>query len=256
MKVKVGILLPDIHHPHHSKPCLNLVNQLIKDIKPDYLIYQGDQLNMDTLCHWNEDKQREMEGKRLLSEYEAFDREILKPHEKLTGPKCKKVWLIGNHEYWVEKYLDNHPGFEGIIEPENYLKLKARGFEIIKFNDIYKIGKLNVIHGYYTNQYHAAKTVTAFEGNVVYAHAHTSQEFTKTTPRDIKDFHSATSLPCLCDLNPDYMKNRPSSWVNGFGVVYVLPNGNFNLYRVIIADNSFVFNGKHYVTNKNKKTAL
>lgn len=246
-KIKKVVILPDIHYPEHSVRCLRVVNKFLADFSPDYLVYQGDQLDLGSISHWDKDKPLLKESKRLWKEYSDFNEEVLKVHEKITKKNCKRVFLLGNHENRAQRYVEKSPELEGMIEPEIYLGLKERGYTVVPYNDVYKIGKLNIIHGFYYNIHHAAKTVNAFEGNVCYCHVHTSQEFTKTTPLDTKEFHSATSLPCLCNLNPDYKKNRPSSWVNGFGVMYLLPDGNYSLYRILIVDGSFIFNDKKYV---------
>ncbi|NIT60358.1 MAG: hypothetical protein GWN00_30390, partial [Aliifodinibius sp.] len=161
----------------------------------------GDQLNLDMVSYWTREKPLLREMQRVMKEYEGFDYEILKVHEELV--KAERVWMIGNHEYRVTNYLESHPELIGMLEPEIWLKLEKRKYEVIPFNHAYKLGKLNVIHGWYHNQQHAKKHVFDFERNVVYAHNHTCQEFTKHSPMDVKDFHSATCLPCLCDLNPD-----------------------------------------------------
>lgn len=245
-KIKKVILLPDIHYPEHSKKCLTLVNKFIKDFNPDTIIYQGDQLDLGSISAWDKDKPLLKESKRLWKEYTDFDNDVLKVHETITKRACERVFIIGNHEYRAQRYIEKNPELEGMIEPEIYLELKDRGYTVVDYNKVYKLGKLNVIHGFYYNTHHAAHTVGAFEGNVVYCHTHTSQEFTKTTPLDASDFHTATCLPCLCNLNPEYQKNKPSSWINGFGVAYLSPDGSYSLYRIIIVNGQFVFNDKLY----------
>jgi predicted phosphodiesterase len=250
MKIRTAVLLPDIHYPEHSVVSMNLVKKLIKDIKPDEIIYQGDNLDMGVISHWNLDKKRKVELKRLKQDYSGFEKEILDPIEALAGKKTKFVWLNGNHEDWANQYLDKNPELEGIIEPEICLNLKERGYEIVPYNNIYKLGKLNIIHGYYHNKYHADKTLGVFEESICYGHMHSPQMQSKTKPMDSSDFHAAYGLPCLCDLSPDYMKNRPNAWVHGFGVVYIMPDGSFNLYPIIIINNKFIFQGKLYESKK------
>lgn len=41
--------------------------------------------------------------------------------------------------------------------------------------------------------------------------------------------------PAACDLNPGYLRNRPSAWVNGFCVIELLDTGNFNLYPIVVS---------------------
>jgi len=252
--IKKVVLLPDIHYPEHDNKSLEAIKMFLIDFKPDFLVYQGDQLDMGVISHWNQDKKRQVELKRLKKDYDGFNDEVLTPFENIVGKKCKKKWITGNHEDWAKQYIDKNPQLEGIIEPEICLNLEKRGYEIIPLNGVLKLGKLSVIHGFYWNQYHSAKHAGAFNGSVVYCHTHTVQEFMKTSPVDSDDFRTATCLPCLCNLSPEYTKGRPNSWVHGFGIVYLYPNGNFNLYRVLIINNQFIFNNTIY--GPNKKTRM
>jgi len=253
MKIETVVILPDIHYPEHSEASIDLVKKFIKDIQPDTIVYQGDNLDMGVISHWNKDKKRKVELKRLKKDYEGFVQNILDPIEKLAKKNTQFVWLNGNHEDWANQYLDKNPELEGIIEPELCLGLAERGYTFVPFNEVHKIGKLNIIHGYYTSKYHSAKTLEVFGESICYGHLHSPQMHSKVSPMKPEVFHAAYGLPCLCDLSPDFMKKRPNSWVHGFGVVYIMPNGDFNLYPVIIVNNKFVFNGKAYESNKKTK---
>ena len=250
MKMKINLLLPDIHHPHHNKPSINGIKKLCEDIKFDGLILPGDNQNFDAIDHWKKEKgkHRSLEGKRLKKEYAAFDQDVLTPFEKLIKRRAEKVYMFGNHEAWVDEAIDKNPQGEGYWEIDNNLHLTKRGWKIVPYPQIYKLGKLRIIHGVYTNQYHAKKTVEAYERNIAYGHCHTCQSFTKVTPE--RESHSAHCLGCLCDLNPDYMRGRPNKWTHGFGIVYLWENGFYNLYRVFITNGKFVWNGKLYDGNK------
>ena len=81
---------------------------------------------------------------------------------------------------------------------------------------------------------------------IITQNTHDVQTFAKTTVESCKDFHTARSIGCLCNLNPAYQKNRPSKWVHGFGVAYVHPNGDYSFYNIFIVKYKFVFNDKLY----------
>jgi len=253
MKPRTVVILPDIHYPEHSKVSLDLVKKFIKDVQPDEIVYQGDNMDMGVISHWNKDKKRVVELKRLQQDYDGFIKDVLDPIEKLVNKRTKFVWLNGNHEDWVNQYLDKNPEMEGMIEPEVCLSLEKRNYTIVPYNNVYKLGKLNIIHGYYHSKYHAAKTLDVFEESICYGHMHSPQMHSKVKPMDSSDFHASYGLPCLCELAPDYMHSRPNSWINGFGVVYMDTDGSFNLYPIIIIDNKFIFNGKQYESNKKTK---
>ena len=246
-EIQKTVLLPDIHHPHVDWRAMEAVNQFIVDYDPDEMVYMGDQISLDCISTWNRRKPLLTEGKRLMKDYNDFNNEILKVHEDITRKDIRRTFMIGNHEYRVDMYCERHPQLTDFIDIARHLELEERGYKVIPFNEVHRVGKLNVIHGYYWNMYHAKKTVDAFEGNIVYAHVHNPQMYTKISPIDIKGYHTATSLPCLCDIKPDYHKNAPNFWVNGFGIVEHLPaTGFFNLYTVIIIEGSFMWNGKYY----------
>ncbi len=249
-EIQKTVLLPDIHHPHYEDRTMEAVNQFIFDYDPDELVYMGDQMSLDCISFWNRNKPLLKEGQRLMTDYNMFDKDVLEIHENITRQNIRRTFMIGNHEYRVQTYVERNPELQDFIDVVRHLNLLERGYIVVPFNEIHKVGKLNVIHGYYWNMYHAKKTVDDFQGNVVYAHVHNPQMYVKTSPIDRKGYHMATSLPCLCNIKPDYKKNAPNFWVNGFGIVEHLPaTGFFNLYTIIIIEGSFMWNGKYYGKN-------
>ena len=243
--IKTGICVYDIHHPYQDKKLWENILKVCEKIKPDYFIFGGDNMDMDAVNHWELDKgnKRGMEGKRLRKSYDTFQTEILDRIEFVLPEFCRKVYMFGNHESWIEQYIDKLPELEGFAEIERNLNLKE--WEVIPYRQTVKVGKIYFHHGEYTGKHHASKMVDTFERNIVYGHLHSSQSYTKVTPID-GDAHSATCMPCACDLNPLYMKDKPSAWVNGFGIFYIHLDNNFNIYPVISSKGHFVFNGEYY----------
>jgi len=246
-EIQKTILMPDIHYPHIDNKVMDSLGEFIMDYEPHELVYMGDQMSLDCISGWNRRKPLLKEGQRLIKDYKDFDKAILQFHESLTPPETRRTFMIGNHEQRVKWYIEEHPELSGIMDIDANLHLQDRGYTLMPFNSIYKVGKLSVIHGYYWNMYHAKKTLEAFEGNVVYSHVHNPQMYAKVSPVDRKGYHMATSLPCLCNIKPDYKKNLPNFWINGFGIVEHLPaTGYFNLYTIIIIDGCFMWNGRYY----------
>jgi predicted phosphodiesterase len=259
-KVYIALIFPDLHHPLYDEPSWNAIKKFIPYIKPQEEVLLGDAMDMSSIDHWKAEKgnQKFFEGKRLLKEYEGFIKEILEPLEQLA-PKAKRVYMGGNHEEWAYQMIDRQPQLEGLLEPEIALKLKERGWEWIPYliksqgrmsPGMYKIGKLTLTHGQYTNIYHSAKMTQCYDKSVVYGHTHDIQMFTKVHSEDPEDFHTAQSIGCLCNLSPTFLWGRPSKWVHAFGVLYVQPDGKYNLYVPIIIDGRFTFNGIVFDGNK------
>ena len=239
--IKRIIILPDIHMRTTVPKPYQLVKRFIKEQKSDEIVLLGDFMDCSALSHWNKDKKRPMEGLRYKKEVALANKELdfLEKHTK------KITYLEGNHENWVEQYLDKTPEMEGLIELPKVLKLKERKIKWIKMNDLYKIGKLYATHGMYTNKYHANKHLSTLGANVVYGHIHRPQS--DMMNMKMQKPHQATALGCLCSHDPEYMKNRPANWMNGFGIVYLNETtGSFNLYSINIINDRFIWNGKEY----------
>jgi len=248
MNTQFGVCVYDLHYPHHHQKLWKNILKFIKNNQPEIFVFGGDNMNFDAVDHWLHEKGmvRQLEGKRILAEYEGFKSEILNPLENLLPKSCRKIWLNGNHEEWVKIAIDKNPQGEGYWEIEHNLKLQEKGWEVIEYGKYVKVGKLVFIHGQYTNQYHSRKVVDAYERNTVYGHTHTFQAYTKITPVE-NEPHMGMSIPAACELNPEYMRNRPNAWVNGFGVFFIYGKGNFNLYSIIAIDGQFVgIDGKFY----------
>ena len=255
-KARRVVLLPDIHYPYHDESCLNAVFHFLKWFKPDEVVLLGDAMDMTAASHWLEEKgkRRTLENKRIKKEYDGFDKDILSKLEKILPKNCKRVYLGGNHEDFIYQVVEKNPRFEGMLEPEIVLNLAERGWKWIPWQvkdkdggssiGTYRVGKLLVFHGMYTNMYHAKKTVGAFSRSVAYGHTHDVQLYAEAHVDDLRSYHTAQSIGCLCKKSPAYMKGFANRWVNAFGIVYVLPDGNYNLYVPIIIKGKFVFANK------------
>jgi len=241
-----GIGVFDFHHPFHHERLWDNILRFTADFKPDVWVWGGDNEEMRAVSHWLHDgnKRRQLEGVRLVEDYEDFNTDALDPLNKILPRNCRRVMLKGNHEFWLDRYLDEHPEQVGTIEMERYLHLD--GYELYDYGLSAAVGKLHFIHGEYINLHNAYKTVTVYGRNIVYGHGHTFQAHTQTTPLDMES-HTAMQVPCACVTNPENCKNRPNAWLNGFLVFYVDESGNFNTYPVIAVDGKFTApNGKRY----------
>lgn len=161
---------------------------------------------------------------------------------KEAAPKSKIVYITGNHEDWVEQYIDKHPEMEGLIEVRDHIKGVDKW---IDFNRLFKVGKLHYIHGVYTNEFHSKKTVMNYLVNVIYGHDHGMQSYGMVAQQDQHGF-MGKSVGCLCKDDMPFMKHKPNKWFKGFNYAYVRPDGNFNDYTVVITNGTFTAEGKTY----------
>jgi len=241
--IKRGVALFDIHYPEQDKACMNIVLKFIYDFKPNYIVLGGDQMDLNCISHHNKGKVRLTENARLKRDYRGFQKEILDEIEAAAPKNCKKWFLIGNHEYWLERLIDDNPQLEGLVEIENNLNLKD--WTIIPFNNVLTIGEMNFIHGIWTNKYHAEKNIRIYNKNIFSGHIHTNQTFTTVSP--INAFpRQGVSIGCLCNTNMHYLYEKPTAWVHQFLFWYEFEDGSFTYYAPIIINGKCVINNKLY----------
>lgn len=239
--IKSILILPDVHLTTKLPEQYKLVKKYIKTEHFDEIILLGDFMDCSALSHWNENKRRLIEGMRYSKELQVANTELrfLLQHTK------KLTWIEGNHEDWVNQYVDKHPEMEGLLEITEQLQLKKQKIEWIPMNKLYKVGSMYFTHGMYTNKYHAAKHLQVLGCNICYGHTHNSQSFMQNMK--MQDPHKAYGLGCLCDHEPIYMRGRPANWLNSFGLMYLdTKSGNFNMNEIVIADDKFIVDGVLY----------
>lgn len=244
MKPLAGIILADQQFPNDNPVLLNNVEKYMASRKWDFLIYLGDGLDMDAISHHarTSGNRRSQENKRLKKDYDNYAK-ILRRHRQIVGPNCKIIYFLGNHEEWADKFIDEFPELEGMIEPRYCLPFDELNIELIEYRHYRQIGKILFAHGDfnegYGSKHHAMKAVELYNRNIVYGDKHTLQVFTKISPYGINETHSGYAIPCLANIKPAWKRDKPNSWLNGFGVFMVDDDG-FTVLPIVAIHNSFL----------------
>jgi metallophosphoesterase superfamily enzyme len=231
--------------PLHDAKALKVALDYIKDFKPDHIILGGDMLDCGAISHHNHGKPGATEGLKLMVDAKELVEAVIKPIEA-TKPKSL-TYIIGNHEAWVEQFVEKHPTLEGILNVESLLDLSSK-WKIVPQGETHKLGKLIFMHGdQIKGGEHSAKWATvAWEANVRFGHHHTYQVYTKTSAKDANG-HTGIAVPCLCKKDPAYGGGSPNRWVQGFQYGYVNgPDGIFNDYTAVIINGKSIIQGKIY----------
>src|SRR5688500_9758209 len=104
--------------PLHDLKAWNVVMDFAADFKPDVWINGGDMLDCGVNSHHNKHKPGNIEGLRLLSDAQEGYKTFIQP------VKAKeKVYIIGNHEDWLNDLIIETPALEGIIDIRKLLHL-------------------------------------------------------------------------------------------------------------------------------------
>ena len=256
MVLKKGLILGDTQIPYAID--LTPIYDYAEDLQPDYLSLIGDMLDMEAVQGFNHKAPEQINWEEIFEEIDVANK-MLDQLDKVC-PKAEKHWWMGNHEERLSKFRAMYPEYckknaRTLPKLGRDLKLRERGYQIHWQNDLVPFGKLHIFHGLDYNDYHSKKTLFTNEVNVVYGHVHDAQRYTKVS-RIKSEPKSAWSLGCLCHRNPEWKNGEPNRWINGFGMFYLRPGGDFNLYPIDIIEGSFVGpNGKLYRSKEKPGTA-
>lgn len=252
MKKRAVVVLPDLQIPNHDKESLKAVLKYVRNHTWDELIQLGDFFDFESISTHERGNFRGKEGSRIAEEYKEADKVLdsIISAARNKNKKCKITIIQGNHDWRMERFIDENPQLANLIEPEHRLNFKERGVDYVRFweNGTYhRIGKATFIHGLYTNDHHAKKTVNAYGTNVFYGHTHDVQCYSQVL-RGKDNTIVGQSLGCLCRYNQQYLKGKPTRWQQSFGIFYFFPDGHFTYYVPRIFNNKFYCPSKRLYT--------
>ncbi len=243
-KITHGVVIFDPHFPYDDKRSYGAVMNYLADSQPDVFVFGGDIVDLDLIS--NKSSLRQVEGRRLSHDFDYAVRRLEEINKIL--PQSTRIALEGNHDERMERYIDEHPETEGILEVPNMLNLAELGWEWIpswRTGAMLTIGKANILHGNYVGVNHARKMVDSYGVNVLYGHTHDRMSYSKVLMGDNSTI-MAQSCGFLGRYDQSYMKGNPTNWQQSFLDIYWTPNGHFFHSVPPIFNNQFVVNGKLY----------
>lgn len=232
--------------PLHDPRAWETTLKFLSDFKPQDFFFGGDILDCGVISHHNKGKIRKTEEDRLMRDAEECRREVIRPIEALLPKDGQKVYIVGNHEDWLDDFVDEHPALEGLMDISTLLKLDK--WKVIPNGRGVDYGRLHFLHGDTVGGGDAcAKNgVVNYERNVRFGHHHTYQVYTKTSPIDRELPHTGIAVPCLCSKDVGYMGRKPHKWVQGFEWGYMADKGPFSDNIAVIINGGVFINGKKY----------
>ena len=231
----------DLHSPWQDNLMVRLARKVIDDIKPKQIVLVGDQLNFAAYSSHGARK-NEVPGENVKKDFKECEKTL---DTLFDGVKAELVWMDGNHDAWQDDYFTEYPAFyDEAIHRYNKLKLAKRGFKrIIPFKGVFKSGKLHFTHGWRAGV-NAVRThlVNDYKASFVMGHIHKSD--TATSSNIQGNIIQGYSVGCMSKLNFRYAAQPTSN--HGFGIYYVLPNGNFSFHNIVAINRSFIYQGQLY----------
>jgi hypothetical protein len=214
----------------------------IEDYRPSLLILGGDIIDFYTAS--TKFKRTGSAERFVVDEITICIAEVLEPLVKAArkyNKQCKIVFVEGNHEYRIKRYiayqapvLENFPG----LSIEEALQMPRLGIKYVNSragNGIYRVNKsLTAMHGTRHGANPAKLTYDDWGSSAIIGHAHKEASFRKNWGCGDRD-DIVMASGCLCKA-PDFAD--VDQYTRGFISGWYEPEGSaFHLEHVRIAGN-------------------
>ena len=211
----------------------NLLNKFILDKRPDVIIFMGDFLTLQCLSAWDANKRALMEGKRYYKEIAAGNEALDMTFKNVEyGPEV--VFIEGNHEDRLTRYLEKDPTFAGAVSVPKDLKLVERGITFIPYREYYQINGVNFTHIPFNkvreiggvNICRKASQVTV--SSVVFAHTHNA-ELAHVWKPGMPHLQDIYCCGAFFEEIEKYMEGRISEYWRGLSLLNMWKEGRYDV---------------------------
>ncbi len=214
------------------------------EFKPDVTVILGDFQDNYIVSKFSKDPSRKLSLKWELEETNT----VLDSVDAL-GSK-KKIYIAGNHEYRLDKYIhDKAPELHGIIDTEQALNLKKRGWLFVPYRKDCKLGRVYITHDVDAIGRNAVyRVLDTYMHSVITGHTH---KIAYAVEADgVGEPILSAQFGWLGDVSKvDYQHRIKAvkNYVLGFGIGYMEENtGLIFTVPVPIINNKCMINGKIY----------
>lgn len=211
---------------------------MINDIKPDEVWLLGDIMDAEEIKRFEGDPNNPKFTEEIGSAGTFLD------DLQRVSPKSRKVWMDGNHEYRLTKWLWAMPMFarERLVIGR-LLSMEKRKIEYHPYEDgaIYVTDTFIAEHGDKTSKHssYTARAMTDARGiSGISGHTHRLGAFHRNDYGGGVEWYENG---CLRDLHPDWIMSKPN-WQHGFHVGYFKGN-EYHITPYKIKSGSVLHNG-------------
>lgn len=250
-KIEKTVFISDTHVPWYDRRAFKVLLQFIEDIKPERIVIMGDFLDFMSVSRWSNDPRQVVS---LQIEIESA-KELLDQIRQASGKKCEIVYILGNHEVRLIKYLINNADAllhlkdhdDDFLSVPHLLNLKERGIDCIPYEGSYNLHGWIFEHGNVARQHssYTAKAMVDRRGtNVGIAHTHRAgvYYFTNYEGRLLE----GVEFGCLIDReSPAAHYAKYPNWTQAFGIGEFI-DGVFDVRPILFRDYKFIYNSKVY----------
>ena len=236
------LIVPDVHSPFHNKQSWAVMMATARFWKPKTIILLGDLIDFYCLsAHGGSNPNRS-----LLIEAELDPAKALLAELDSLGAD-KKIYIAGNHEYRLNRYLSDHaPKLYNQFKLEKQLDLKNSNWQFIPYMQMYDSGKVLYTHDLgNSGAYAVHQALPKAQHSVVIGHIHRMDYIIAS---DIRGRGRIAMCPGWLG-NPDHIDYEHSllaktQWSQGFALAEEWPDGITTFIPIPIINGKVHFMGK------------
>lgn len=268
---RLVVIMSDFHAPFHDRRLLSAAKQALLESQPDELVINGDIVDWPNLRGKTMDT---LDCQATANHCIQAAGDILVGLKSSVPEDCKLVFIPGNHDGWLARYIvQKGASMAGIKQHDgdnlevhslrHLLRLKEKGYEMIGKEDrwsqaTYKLApRLVVWHGDATQSgagASALKNMEMADFATITGHTH-RQAIVPRTIYDADRRHkllqgaecgAMLKMPETPDDWPTYRAHTKLNWQTGFVSVWVEDDGHYVIETASWQNRVLMWHGKRY----------
>lgn len=121
------------------------IGKYIKKVKPDVVVNIGDFYDFPSLCKYDKNT-LDAEGRRLAEDITAGNIALTTLDLAMQGYKGRKVFTKGNHEYRLQRMINENPELAGLLVEDMEDHITNLGWELYDFLQPVEICGIMFVH--------------------------------------------------------------------------------------------------------------
>lgn len=200
-----------------------------------HVVIIGDFLTYNSLSAWDRDKRLVMEGRRLQKEVDAGKAAIEKIQEVCLQVPCRKVFIEGNHEHRLRRYVETHPELEsGDFTTASMLHLEEMGWKWVPYRSYEVIGGIHFTHIPFGKSKEisgkdiCSKAELVTTSSVVFGHTH-ELHTSCVHKHGMKHLQQILNVGCFFEQDEEYVEGKMTNYWKG---VVLLDNYDYGRFDI------------------------
>ena len=245
--MRTHMMIPDVQvTPDTPTDHLTWIGKYITEQRPDVIVQIGDWCDLHSLSSYASKK--ESEGVRLEADLKASQkamRDLFRPIKKYNSRrrqlkerqyKPELHLTLGNHEYRLQRYIDDHPELDGVLSMEESFGYKEFGWEVHPFLDIVMIDGVAYSHFFAnpnTGKPYGGESVETRLKNVGFSFSMGHQQTLKSGQRFLSNGQRIRGLIAgSCYLHDELYRRQSNCEWRGIIMKHEVRGGQYDLMEV------------------------